>query len=179
VGLSLKEKPAILGGYFKWYHNPSKGDSVVLPEFGDETSLWWSSFQPKWRYHNEYPPDRQKDYSYILAGGKKGVFLLILCLAWWDRAHGRNLEEEKARRREAARAAGMDKTAAINLSDLREHEPRWFNLVNDLIFVMELAQGWPVPGGDISGVEGVAPAQKKRAAKGSASTSPRKKKKTS
>jgi len=69
-------------------------------------STWWGSIQPPWRYKDEYPRDSRKDYSYILAGGKKGVFLLILCLAWWDRAYGRGIEVEKARRREAARAAG-------------------------------------------------------------------------
>ena len=148
-----------------------------MPAFGDEISGWWLSIQPKWRYKDEHSPDNQKDYSYILAGGKKGVFLLILCLAWWDRAYGRDLEKEKAKRREAATAAGMDKTATIDFSDLRDHETKWFNIVNDLIFVMELAQGWPVPGGTVSSVAGVAPLRKKRAAEGSDGTSPRKKNK--
>ena len=150
-----------------------------MPAFSDETSAWWSNIQPEWRYRDEDPSGGQKDYSYILAGGKKGVFLLILCLAWWDQAHGRNLEKEKVRRREASTAAGMDETAAIDFSDLREHEPRWFNIVNDLIFVMELAQGWPIPGESAPGTVGVAPSRKKRAAEKSDSTSPRKKKKKS
>ena len=179
----MKAKPKIFADYFKWHHNPSKGDSVALPAIGDETSAWWSSFQPEWRYKNE-SSDGPKDYSYILAGGKKGVYLLILCLAWWDRAHGRHMEQEKARRRETARAAGMDETT-LNFDDLHAHEYKWFNIVNDLIFVMELAQGWPLPGeGTPAGAAVVAPAQiaparKKRTAGQSASSSPRKKKKTS
>ncbi|KAF9642316.1 hypothetical protein BDM02DRAFT_3193503 [Thelephora ganbajun] len=160
ASLSLKEKPGILKDYFKWHHNPSKGNSVILPEFGDEISIWWSSFQPKWRYKNEYPPNDRRDYSYILAGGKKGVFLLILCLAWWDRAHGRDIEKEKVRCCEAARDAGIDKTA-LNFDDLLEHDRRWFNIVNNLIFVMELAQGWPVPGESTSSAAGVTPTRKK------------------
>ena len=79
ASLSMKKKPEILKDYFKWHHNPSKGDSVVLPDFSEEMSIWWSSIQPEWRYKNEYPPDDTKDYSYILAGGKKGIYLFILC----------------------------------------------------------------------------------------------------
>ena len=182
ASLSLKNKPEILKDYFKWHHTPTKGDSVVLPGFGDEVSVWWSSIQPEWRYQGESSSDDLKDYSFILAGGKKGVYLLILCLAWWDRAHGRNTEQEKTRRREAARAAGLDDTT-LNFDDLREHEHRWFNIVNDLIFVLELAQGWPVPGEGIPANATVvtpariAPARKKRTTEQGDGSSPRKKKK--
>ena len=184
ASLPLKNKPETLKGYFKWYHNPTKGDSVALPGFGDKVSAWWSSLQPEWCYKDESSSENPKDYSYILAGGKKGVYLLILCLAWWDRAYGRNMEQEKARHREAARAAGIDDTA-LNFEDLHEHEYRWFNIVNDLIFVMELAQGWPIAGeGTLAGTAVVtpariAPARKKRAAELGNVSSPRKKKKAS
>ena len=90
----------------------------MLPGFGDEVDDWWASLQPGWRYKDEFPAKSGNDYSYILAGGKKGVFLLILCLAWWDRAHGRDLEKEKLRRREAAGKDG----AALDFRDLSEHE---------------------------------------------------------
>ncbi|KAF9777724.1 hypothetical protein BJ322DRAFT_992316, partial [Thelephora terrestris] len=83
ASLSSKNKPRILGDYFKWHHNPTKGDSVALPAFGNEVAAWWSSLQPEWRQKDELSPNDQNNYSYILAGGKKGVFLLILCLAWW------------------------------------------------------------------------------------------------
>jgi hypothetical protein len=171
----LKQKPGILKDYFKWHHNPSKGDSVSLPELGDEISIWWSTIQPKWRYKEE---DGQKDYSYILAGGKKGAFLLILCLAWWDRAYGRDMEREKSRRREAARAAGTSE-ATVDFSDLREHDTKWFNIVNDLIFVMEVAQGWPAPGERTPRAAGAAPVRKKRGAGQDESSLARKKKKVS
>ena len=176
----MKMKPKIFGDYFKWHHTPSKGDSVTLQAIGDETAAWWSSIQPEWRYKDESSSDSPRDYSYILAGGKKGVYLLILCLAWWDRAHGRNMEQEKARRREAAKTAGIDDTT-LNFADLRKHEHRWFNIVNDLIFVLEHAQGWPVPGEGMTTNTAVvapariAPARKKRATEQSGNPSPRKK----
>lgn len=171
----MKNRPEILKDYFKWRHNPSKGDSISVPEFGNEMSLWWMTLQPEWRYNGEYLPGNRNDYSYILACGKKGVFLLILCLAWWDRAYGRVMEKEKAGRREAARAAGKD-DAGLDFSDIPEHESKWFNIVNDLITVLDLAQGCPVPGEGTPGVVGAVPARKKRAAEG-ADTASRKKKK--
>ena len=134
----MAKKPEVTKDYFKWHHNPTKGDSVTVPEFGNEVSVWWGSIQPKWRYKSEHSSSNRNDYSYILAGGKKGVFLLILCLAWWDRAHGRNMEAEKDRRREGARATGKDDTT-LDFSDILEHEWKWFNIVNDLITVLELA----------------------------------------
>jgi hypothetical protein len=147
---------------------------------GEETSVWWTSIQPPWRYKDGSSPD--SDYSFILAGGKKGVFLLILCLAWWDRAYGRGLEREKVARREAARAAGED-DATLNFDDLREHDAAWFNILNDLIFVLESAQGWPAPGEGVPPTAAVAPviapARKKRTAEQGGSSSPRKKTKSS
>ena len=172
----MKEKPKILGDYFKWRHNPSKGDSIASSEFGDEVWDWWLSIQPTWRYKDDHPPD-DRNYSYILAGGKKGVFLLILCLAWWDCVHGRNMAREKAERREAARAAGKDETT-LDFSDIPNHESKWFNLVNDLTFVLELATGWPVPGECASGAIEVVPARRKRTAEVT-DTSSRKKQKSS
>lgn len=169
----MKKKPEVLKDYFKWHHNPSKGDSILLQEFGDEVSVWWTNLQPKWRYRNEHLPESRNDYSYILAGGKKGVFLLVLCLAWWDRAHGRDMENKKDQRRKAARAAGKD-DAALDFSDIPDHEAKWFNIVNDLIVVLELAQGWPVPVVGASGPVEAVPARKKRAAEGGGATSRKK-----
>ena len=168
----MKLKPGILKDYFKWHHTPSKGDSITLPDFGDEMVAWWGSVQPKWRYKNEYPPDCQKDYSFILAGGKKGVYLLILCLAWWDREYGRNLEKERVRL--AGRGARKDDTT-LDSNELLIHEYKWFNIVNDLICVMELAQGWPVPGDGTSATT-VTPTRKRRMAGKSEASSPQKKK---
>lgn len=151
----------------------------MLPAFGDEMTTWWANIQPKWRYKDELSVKGGNDYSYILTGGKKGVFLLILCLAWWDKAHGKDLEREKDRRREATRAAGKDDTTT-NFDDLLDHEYKWFNLVNDLIIVLELAQGWPVPGEKTPDAAGGTPTRRKRAAEGGAITiSSRKKRKSS
>ena len=87
------------------------------------------------------------------------------------------MEREKARRREAALAAGRDITG-LSFDDLNEHEDRWFNIVNDFIFVMERAHSWPVPG-DGTQVTAVSPARKKRAAKQRKNPLPRKKAKSS
>jgi hypothetical protein len=172
----MREKPEILKDYFKWRHDPSKGDAIVLPEFGAEVSGWWRKIQPEWRYKDEHSANNKNDYSYILAGGKKGVYLLILCLAWWDRAHGRGMEREKARRRETARVAGKDDTS-LDFTDMLDHDRAWFNIVNDLTFVLELAQGWPVPGEGTPKAAEATPARRKRAAEGG-DTSSRKKKKS-
>ena len=87
------------------------------------------------------------------------------------------MEEEKDGRRKVARDAGKDDTT-LDFSNIPEHEFKWFNIVNDLIFVLELAQGWPVPGeGTPNAVEAV-PARRKRGAEGG-DVPPRKKKKSS
>ena len=174
--MSLKRKPDVLTTYFKWHHNPSKGDSIELPGFGEEVSAWWGSIQPEWRYKDERAASARNDYSYILAGGRKGVFLLVLCLAWWDRAHGKDMEREIARRRETARADGKD-DATLDYGDLLEHEYKWFNIVNDLITVLEFAQGSPVPCEGTPDNVGATPTRRKRTVEGD--TSSRKKKKSS
>ena len=142
--MPLTGRPGIIGSYFKSHHEPSKGKLVVLPSFREEVELWWSGIQPEWRYRNETP---ERDYSYILAGGQKGVFLFILCLAWWDKAYGRDMEREKAECRAAAQAAGKDVTN-LDFSDILDHDYSWFNIINDLIFVMERAKDLPVPSKD-------------------------------
>lgn len=146
----MKSKPKILTEYFKWRHNPSKGASVTLPEFGEEVELWWRGMQPKWRYNDETSPNNKRNYSYILSGGKKGAFLLVLCLAWWDQAYARDAERVKAERRAAIQAAGKDATTT-NFDELPAHDFSWFNIVNDLIFVLELAQRTPIPRRETSG----------------------------
>jgi hypothetical protein len=67
--------------------------------------------------------------------------------------HGRELEKEKVKHHEAARAAGIDETV-VNLDDMCEHESKWFNIVNDLVFVMEVAQDWPAPSESTPGTVG-------------------------
>lgn len=169
----MKNKPEILKDYFKWHHNPAKGDSIALPQFADEVSLWWYGLRSQSRRKNELSTDDRDDYSFILAGGKKGVFLVILCLAWWDRAYGRGLEKTKAERRAAVQAAGMDDTT-LNFDDLPVHDLSWFNILNDLIIVLEHAHSWPVPMKDTSKTKEVATGRKKRAAEDSDASSRKK-----
>lgn len=86
------------------------------------------------------------------------------------------MEAEKVRRRNAARVAGKEDTT-LTFDDLREHDCKWFNILNDLIFVMEHAQSWPVPG-DGTHAAAVTPVRKKRAAERDEGSSPRKKSKS-
>lgn len=173
--MSLKNRPGILGDYFKHHHNPAKGDSVQLPQFGNEVEDWWRGLQPKWRFAGRGGADQPNDYSYVLAGGKKGIFLLIMCLAWWDLAYGQDLARERVRHHQAA----VTEATAPTLDDLRDHDIKWFNIVSDLTDVMKLAKAWPVPGESTSEVVGTATSSsrnKRAAEQGSSSTRKRAKK---
>ena len=85
------------------------------------------------------------------------------------------MEGEKDKHREAARGAGKDDTA-LEFGDIPEHESSWFNIVNDLIFVLEVAQGWPVPTKNTEGAIEVTPVRRKRAAEGGDTLSQKKNK---
>lgn len=101
---------------------------------------WWESIQPEWRRFKQDPqsPDQ---WSYILSGGSKGTFIMVLCLAWWDRAYARYLEKQKESRRVEAEAAGV--TASFN--DLPDHDAEWLSVVDDIAFVMRKAQDCDLP----------------------------------
>ena len=77
--------------------------------------------------------------------------------------HGWSVEKEKAKCLKAARASRTDE-ATTDSNDLYNHEPRWFNIVNDLISVMDAAQSWLAPRESAPGVIGITPAQKKQMA---------------
>lgn len=115
--------------YFQYAHQPSRGDTLTLPDFGVEVTKWWEKIQPEWRRSNRDPSPTPDQWSYILSGGSKGAFLLILCLAWWDRAHERYLK----------------KGATGSAGDLPDHDPEWLKIVNDVAFVMRKAQDSRVP----------------------------------
>jgi len=87
--------------------------------------------QPEWRWTGEDPPQGSSTWSYVLSGGSKGAFLIILCLAWWDRAYTRSLEEKGA-------AGGVN-------TNIPHHDPEWLKVVEDVAFVMEKARGCKVP----------------------------------
>ena len=72
--------------------------------------------------------------------------MLILCLAWWDHAYGRYLEEQKTLGTEGE-AAG----ASGSFNDLLDHNTEWLKIVNDLAFVMEKARDSQIPGRAKSG----------------------------
>jgi len=85
------------------------------------------------------------------------------------------MERELAERRAAAQAAGKDDTT-LDFSDLPNHDIRWFNIVNDLIFVLERAKDLPVP---IRGAEEKTGHKKRAAEGGNVSETFRKKSKSS
>lgn len=102
---------------------------------------WWKAIQPEWRRADQDPPQSPTTWSYILSGGSKGVFLIILCLAWWDRAYTRHLEEEKNARQAEAKAAGV----TANFDDLPDHDAEWLEIVDDVAFVMGEARHCDIP----------------------------------
>ena len=66
---------------------------------------------------------------------------MILCLAWWDRAYGRYLEEQREARQAEAKAVGT----VTNFDGLSDHDADWLNIVNDVAFVMQKARDCRVP----------------------------------
>ena len=64
-----------------------------------------------------------------------------MCLAWWDHAHARYLEEEKNAHQIEAEAAGV----TANFDNLPDHNVEWLKTVNDVTFVMERAQHRDIP----------------------------------
>ena len=142
VTLTNEGRPSKIKEYFQYAHQPSRGDSVTVPGFGVEVAGWWRTVQPEWRRSGQDLPQDSTQWSYVLSGGSKGMFLVVMCLAWWDRAYARYLEEEKDARKIKARAAGIPPS----FDDLPDHDPEWLNVVNDVTFVFGKAQGSDVPG---------------------------------
>ena len=135
--LTNKDRPSKIKEYFRYAHRPTRGDDLTVPGFGAEVAKWWRAIQPEWRHSGGDPPqDSSTQWSYILSGGSKGVFLILMCLAWWDRAHARYLEEEKSTRRAESEGAGIPP----NFDDLPDHDTEWSNIVNDFAFVLGKAR---------------------------------------
>ena len=130
--LTTEDRPPKIKEYFQYAHQPTRGDTLTVPDFGAEVAKWWGTIQPEWRRSKQEPPQSPSRWSYILSGGSKGAFLVILCLAWWDRAYERHLEKQKEARRVAAEAAGI----VASFDDLPDHNAAWLNVVNDVAFVM-------------------------------------------
>ena len=100
---------------------------------------WWNNIQPEWRRSGQDSPQDPSAWSYILSGGSKGLFLVLMCLSWWHRAHARFLEENT--RRIETLAAGI----TPNLDVLSTHDPEWLRIVKDVAFVIEKAQDCDIP----------------------------------
>ena len=102
---------------------------------------WWDAIQPEWRCSEQDLPQNPNGWSFILSGGSKGAFLLILCLAWWDRAHEWHLKKQREARRAEAETDGI----TANFDDLPDHDAEWLNIVNDVAFVMQKARDSTIP----------------------------------
>ena len=138
--LTTEDRPSKISEYFQYAHKPSRGDTVTVPRFGVDVVNWWGSIQPEWRRSGQDTPQDPSAWSYILSGGSKGLFLVLMCLSWWHRAHTRFLQEENARRTESP----VDGTTP-NLDDLPTHDPEWLRIVRDVEFVMNKAQDCIIP----------------------------------
>ena len=139
--LTNEGRPLKIKEYFQYAHQPSRGDTLVVPDFGAEVTEWWEKIQPEWRRSKRDPPQDPNRWSYILSGGSKGAFLVILCLAWWDRSYERHIGEQKRARQVEAEAGGVTAT----FDDLPDHDAGWLNIVNDVAFVMQKARDCAIP----------------------------------
>jgi hypothetical protein len=150
ANLTHEGRPSKIKEYFQYAHKPSRGNTLTVPSFGTEVIEWWGNIQPEWRRAEQDPPLGPGTWSYILSGGSKGVFLVLMCLAWWDHAYARYLEEEMNTRRRVAEVAG----AAADFGDLPGHNMEWLKIVDDLAFVMEKAQVCDIPGREMQSPSG-------------------------
>lgn len=139
--LTNEGRPSKIKEYFQYAHQPSHGDTLTVPDFGTEVIEWWEKIQPEWRRSKRDPPQDLNQWSYILSGGSKGAFLVILCLAWWDCSYGQHLEEQKRAHQAEAEASGVTAT----FDDLPDHDVKWLKIVNDVAFVMQKARGCAIP----------------------------------
>ena len=69
-------------------------DSVK--EFEKQWVQWWSEAQPQWRDTQNWPFEKgdiaDKDWGDFADGGKDGIYLVVVSLAWW--IHARDSSEE-------------------------------------------------------------------------------------
>lgn len=53
---------------------------------------WWKAVQPQWRDTQNWPFEKDdatgKDWGNIPNGGKDGIFVIVISLAWWVSAPG-------------------------------------------------------------------------------------------
>ena len=59
---------------------------------------WWTAAQPQWRVAQGWPFAKgdtvSKDWGHLLEGGKDGMFLVVVSLAWWISAQDSSEESE-------------------------------------------------------------------------------------
>ena len=73
----------------KYARDFSRGFEVNAEAFGANVVKWWLTIQPTTR--KAWPPSYEPlpegfSFKYFDYGGPNGVFLVVLCLAWWANA---------------------------------------------------------------------------------------------
>ena len=81
-----------------WFKNgrPFVGKNVPnidsIKTFEAKWITWWSAAQPLWRDTKNWPfakgKGAAKDWGHLPDGGKDGLFLIVVSLAWWVYARG-------------------------------------------------------------------------------------------
>ena len=104
--------------------------------------MWWRTIQLEWCHSGQNPPQGPTEWSYILSGGSKGLFLVIMYLAWWDHTHAQYLDEEKDACKIKARAGGVPP----NFDNLPDHNPEWSRIVDNVAFTLGKAQACSILG---------------------------------
>ena len=92
--LPTDPRPGELGWWFRFgrrlfgrKHMPT---IESIPEFEGLWVGWWSAAQPKWRDTTTWPISRDEgdiqEWGQLSQGGKDGLFLVVMSLAWWIHA---------------------------------------------------------------------------------------------
>ena len=83
-------RPEEISLWFKWGRRlTGKGTPVInsIEEYREKWIEWWSAAQPQWRDTEDWPFDKEdvtgKDWGHLVDGGKDGMYLVIVSLAWW------------------------------------------------------------------------------------------------
>lgn len=97
--LSTFSRPEAVG----WWFRHGRRDFTKIPpnlknpEYGVLWIGWWTRLQPTWRNTVDWPFPQTASpgdlWDDLLIGGKDGIFIVIMTLAWWSIEHKKSGEE--------------------------------------------------------------------------------------
>jgi hypothetical protein len=64
--------------------------AVKVTEFAVEWRDWWDTLQASWHSGGSGPSHRDcpanADWKILQHGGTNGIFIILMCLSWWNKA---------------------------------------------------------------------------------------------